>query len=32
MFENALVAGILSMGVDVRLVGPLPTPAIANHP
>lgn len=29
MFENALVAGILSMGVDVRLVGPLPTPAIA---
>ena len=29
MFENALVAGILSMGVDVVLVGPLPTPAIA---
>ncbi len=29
MFENALVAGILSLGVDVRLVGPLPTPAIA---
>ena len=29
MFENALVAGILSMGVDVRLVGPMPTPAIA---
>ncbi len=29
MFENALVAGILSMGVDVHLVGPLPTPAIA---
>lgn len=29
MFENALVAGILSMGVDVNLVGPLPTPAIA---
>ena len=29
MFENALVAGILSMGVNVHLVGPLPTPAIA---
>ncbi len=29
MFENALVAGIVSMGVDVHLVGPLPTPAIA---
>jgi phosphoglucosamine mutase len=29
MFEHALVAGIVSMGVDVRLVGPLPTPAIA---
>ncbi len=29
MFENALVAGILSMGADVNLVGPMPTPAIA---
>ncbi|KIX12024.1 phosphoglucosamine mutase [Dethiosulfatarculus sandiegensis] len=29
MFENALVAGILSAGVDVLLVGPLPTPGIA---
>ena len=29
MFENALVAGIVSMGVDVHLVGPIPTPAIA---
>jgi len=29
MFENALVAGIVSRGVDVKLVGPLPTPAIA---
>lgn len=29
MLENALVAGILSMGVDVNLLGPLPTPAIA---
>ena len=30
MFESALVAGIVSKGVDVLLVGPLPTPAIAN--
>ena len=29
MFENALTAGICSMGVDVLLVGPLPTPGIA---
>jgi len=29
MIENALVAGICSMGVDVLLVGPLPTPGIA---
>jgi len=29
MLENALVAGICSMGVDVLVVGPLPTPAIA---
>ncbi len=29
MLENALVAGICSMGVDVVLVGPLPTPGIA---
>ena len=29
MLENALVAGICSMGVDVMLVGPLPTPGIA---
>ncbi len=29
MLENALVAGICSMGTDVLLVGPLPTPAIA---
>jgi len=29
MIENALVAGICSMGVDVMLVGPLPTPGIA---
>lgn len=30
MLESALVAGICSMGVDVILVGPLPTPGIAN--
>ena len=29
MLENALVAGICSMGVDAVLVGPLPTPGIA---
>ncbi len=29
MIENALTSGIVSMGVDVHLVGPLPTPAIA---
>ncbi len=31
MIENALTSGILSMGVDVLLVGPMPTPAI-SHP
>jgi phosphoglucosamine mutase len=30
MLEQALAAGIMSMGVDVALVGPLPTPAIAH--
>lgn len=29
MVENALTAGICSMGVDVFLLGPLPTPGIA---
>ena len=29
MIENAIATGICSMGVDVLLVGPLPTPAIA---
>jgi len=29
MLENALTAGICSMGVDVLLLGPLPTPGIA---
>ncbi|MCI0672285.1 MAG: phosphoglucosamine mutase [Myxococcaceae bacterium] len=30
MLEQALAAGVTSMGVDVALVGPLPTPGIAN--
>ena len=30
MLENALVAGIVSVGADVLLVGPMPTPAIAH--
>ncbi len=29
MIENALTAGICSMGVDVLLVGPMPTPGIS---
>jgi len=29
MIESAMVAGICSMGVDVMVVGPLPTPGIA---
>ncbi|MGQ9745334.1 MAG: phosphoglucosamine mutase [Dissulfurimicrobium sp.] len=29
MLENAMAAGICSMGADVLLVGPMPTPAIA---
>lgn len=29
MFENALVAGLCSMGVDTLVVGPLPTPGVA---
>lgn len=29
MIENALAAGICSMGVDVQILGPLPTPGIA---
>ena len=29
MFESALEAGLSAAGVDVRLLGPLPTPAIA---
>lgn len=30
MLENAIAAGILSMGVDVLLIGPLPTPGVAH--
>jgi phosphoglucosamine mutase len=29
MLENALVAGITSLGADVLLIGPLPTPGVA---
>ena len=29
MFESALQAGIVAAGVDVKLLGPMPTPAIA---
>ncbi len=30
MLENALTAGMLSMGMDVLAVGPMPTPAVAH--
>ena len=30
MIENALASGILSMGVDVLFIGPLPTPGVAR--
>ena len=30
MFESALEAGLVSSGVDVRLTGPMPTPAVAT--
>lgn len=29
MLENAVASGILSMGVDVLMIGPLPTPGVA---
>lgn len=29
MFENALIAGLCSMGVDTLMLGPLPTPGVA---
>jgi phosphoglucosamine mutase len=30
MLENAIVSGMLSMGMDVLEVGPMPTPAVAH--
>ena len=30
MLENALASGVLSMGVNVLLIGPLPTPGVAR--
>jgi phosphoglucosamine mutase len=30
MFESALEAGLVAAGVDVKLMGPMPTPAIAQ--
>ena len=30
MIEQALTAGFLSVGMDVLLLGPLPTPAVAS--
>ena len=30
MLENAISAGLLSMGMDVLAVGPMPTPAVAH--
>ena len=30
MLENALTSGLLSMGMDVLAVGPMPTPAVAH--
>ena len=29
MFESALEAGLVAAGVDVKLMGPMPTPAVA---
>jgi phosphoglucosamine mutase len=29
MYENALIAGLCSMGIDTFMLGPLPTPAVA---
>ncbi|MDQ3617816.1 MAG: phosphoglucosamine mutase, partial [Pseudomonadota bacterium] len=30
MFEAALEAGLVAAGVDVQLMGPMPTPAVAH--
>lgn len=32
MLETAITSGLVSMGMDVFLVGPLPTPAVAHLP
>ena len=32
MLENAISSGILSMGVDVLFIGPLPTPGVGRGP
>ena len=32
MFEAALEAGLVAAGVDVQLMGPMPTPAVAHLP
>ena len=32
MLESAVTSGVLSMGVDVLAVGPMPTPAVAKTP
>ena len=29
MLENALAAGVMSLGADVLVIGPLPTPGVA---
>ena len=30
MFESALEAGLTSAGVDIKLLGPMPTPGVAH--
>jgi phosphoglucosamine mutase len=32
MFEAALEAGLVAAGVDVKLLGPMPTPGVAISP
>ena len=32
MIENAMVAGLTAAGMDVFLLGPIPTPAVAMPP
>jgi phosphoglucosamine mutase len=31
MFESALEAGLTSAGVDIKLLGPMPTPAVGRE-